>query len=408
MANIGIIVRHQNDKSRKIEAELLRRGHSVYYYPIDMIVIRISSSIRGYDHAYWVDDGTRLVYPDCAIWRAGGSSKSGLHLLRFLLMKGIPCTHTPNAIRNCADKFRTHVLMSFHKGIRNPQTHNCTNLLYWLNVSRKVGYPQIIKEPVGSQGIGVYVIPNVDAAAERIEQMRSDGKKRVLFQEFIKTGNDKNVEDYRIFIVKNEITAIMKRMSFDGSKKANLSLGGVGVISDLSEENKTQALEAAKAAGMNNSICGVDMLIDSEGIGYVCEVNSNPGLKIMDYTKINVAGKIADFAESLANIKDDVNGLFNLYSDFYLSMFLVSEAEEINTKELIKMFLKKQRPEGSKMNYKPVSHNYESNKHKRAQNIESAKVANSDRSKLSTADRAYYDFLQNKELQDLINKSSSI
>lgn len=80
--------------------------------------------------------------------------------------------------------------------------------------------------------------------------------------------------------------------------RQNLGLiytGGTATLVKLTTKERTTALKAAKALGLN--IAGVDMLRSNRG-PLVLEVNSSPGLEgIEKATGINIAGKIFEYIE---------------------------------------------------------------------------------------------------------------
>jgi len=305
---LGIVCRIENGQITGSLARIMRvakkMGHSIILYNVEDVMIQISQSTHGYDHIYDAKTGVKLVLPTVVLWRAGGSGKSGLNLLRFFINKKIPVSHAPTSITNCADKFLTHLLLSKNRGIRNPKTVLLNNLTHSRTAINRIGgFPVMLKEVVGSQGTGIHFANSDDEVKTHVKYLKNKGVKSVLIQSFIETGKDK-VSDYRIFIVGGKIVATMKRTSTDKkSKIANISAGGKGEAAEISKENQTMCIEAARAVGIENSITGVDLLTDSKGTGYIIEVNSNPGLKIEDYTGVNVALIIILFMEQLSNMK---------------------------------------------------------------------------------------------------------
>jgi ribosomal protein S6--L-glutamate ligase len=105
--------------------------------------------------------------------------------------------------------------------------------------------------------------------------------------------------DVRVLVVGGRVVAAMERRAAAGDFRANMHQGGSAVKIKLTPQEKRVALAAAKAVGL--SVAGVDLLRGENG-PLVLEVNSSPGLEgIEGTTKIDVAGKILEFAEKLAN-----------------------------------------------------------------------------------------------------------
>ena len=151
------------------------------------------------------------------------------------------------------------------------------------------GAPLVIKLLEGTQGIGVVLAENYQAAKSVIEAFRGLDA-NILVQEFIKEAGG---ADLRCFVVGDNVIAAMKRQGAKGEFRSNLHRGGNAVKIDLSPEERTTALRAAKAMGLK--IAGVDLLRSNHG-PVVMEVNSSPGLEgIEKATGIDVAGKIVEF-----------------------------------------------------------------------------------------------------------------
>ncbi len=90
----------------------------------------------------------------------------------------------------------------------------------------------------------------------------------------------------------------MERSGAKGDFRSNLHRGGSAQEVELSPAEKSTALKAAKAMGLN--VAGVDMLRSKRG-PVVMEVNSSPGLEgIEKATGTNVAKVIIEFLEKNA------------------------------------------------------------------------------------------------------------
>ena len=117
-----------------------------------------------------------------------------------------------------------------------------------------------------------------------------------LVQGFVKEAAGR---DLRVLVVGGRVVAAMERRAAAGDFRANIHQGGSAVKIKLTPQEKRVALAAAKAVGL--SVAGVDLLRGESG-PLVLEVNSSPGLEgIENTTKIDVAGKIVEFAEKLTN-----------------------------------------------------------------------------------------------------------
>ena len=87
----------------------------------------------------------------------------------------------------------------------------------------------------------------------------------------------------------------MMRTGAEDDFRSNLHRGGSAKTIKITPEERSTAVRAAKAMGLN--VCGVDMLRSNHG-PVIMEVNSSPGLEgIENATGKDVAGMIIDFIE---------------------------------------------------------------------------------------------------------------
>ena len=134
------------------------------------------------------------------------------------------------------------------------------------------GAPLIIKLLEGTQGLGV-VLAETKNAAESVIEAFNGLQARVIVQEFIKEAGG---ADIRAFIVDGHVVGAMKRQGKEGEFRSNLHRGGTATVIQLTDEEETAAIKAAKA--MSLGVAGVDMLQSSRG-PLILEVNSSPGLE---------------------------------------------------------------------------------------------------------------------------------
>jgi ribosomal protein S6--L-glutamate ligase len=197
------------------------------------------------------------------------------------------------ARRSC-DKLRSMQLLA-RKGVGLPVTVFAHKTSVAEDVIRMVGGPPvIIKLLEGTQGIGV-VLGETQRAAESIIQAFGGVNTNILVQEFIKEAGG---EDIRCLIVGDKVVASMKRKGKEGEFRSNLHRGGSAEGVKITPAERSTAISAAKAMGLN--VCGVDMLRSNHG-PVVMEVNSSPGLEGVEMaTGVDVAGKIIEFIEKNA------------------------------------------------------------------------------------------------------------
>lgn len=132
----------------------------------------------------------------------------------------------------------------------------------------KIGLPFIIKTPNSSQVKGV-VVADTNRSASSIIQALLKTYNWLIVQEFIGTG-----EDIRAIVIGNTVAASMiRKKSNKNDSRANLSLGGYAEKIELAETIKTFCVNASKAIGLN--VSGVDIMLDSNGMPVLIEVNTN-------------------------------------------------------------------------------------------------------------------------------------
>ena len=117
----------------------------------------------------------------------------------------------------------------------------------------------------------------------------------ILVQEFIK---EANATDIRCFVIGNKVVASMQRKGAEGDFRSNLHRGGSAEAIKITPEERSTAVRAARAMGLN--VAGVDMLRSNHG-PVIMEVNSSPGLEgIEKATGKDIASRIIAFIEENA------------------------------------------------------------------------------------------------------------
>ena len=210
---------------------------------------------------------------DAVIPRVGASvTFYGTAVVRQFEMMNVFSVNSSRGIVHSRDKLRCLQVLS-KEGIGLPKTV-FTN--YSRNVEHVVssagGAPVVLKLLEGTQGLGVVLAENQNAAQSVLEAFNG---------------------------LKARVVGAMKRQGKEGEFRSNLHRGGTATILELTEEEKMTAIKAADAVGLG--VAGVDLLQSSRG-PLVLEVNSSPGLEgIERATGVDIAGKIIAFIEK--NVK---------------------------------------------------------------------------------------------------------
>lgn len=288
---IAILSRNRNLYStRRLVESAEARGHEVRVIDALRCYMNITSH-----HPEIHYKGEVLTGFDAVIPRIGASiTFYGTAVLRQFEMMGVYPLNESVAISRSRDKLRSLQLLSKH-GVGLPVTsfaHSPDDIDDLLNIVG--GAPAVIKVLEGTQGIGVVLAENKQAAKSVIQAFMGL-KEHILVQEFIKEAGG---SDIRCFVVGGKVVAAMKRQGQEGEFRSNLHRGGSAVLTRISPEERATALRAAKIMGLN--VCGVDILRSNHG-PVVMEVNSSPGLEgIETASGKDVAGLIVDFIEKTA------------------------------------------------------------------------------------------------------------
>ncbi|WP_371157893.1 30S ribosomal protein S6--L-glutamate ligase [Jannaschia sp. 2305UL9-9] len=240
-------------------------------------------------------NGEKLEGFDAVIPRIGASvTFYGTAVLRQFEMMGVYPLNESVAIGRSRDKLRSMQLLA-RDGIGLP----VTTFAHDPKVADEVvalagGTPVVIKLLEGTQGLGV-VLADTDRSAKSVIEAFRATNTNILVQEFIKEAGG---TDIRAIVVGGKVIAAMKRTGAEGEFRSNLHRGGSANVIKLSPEERSTAVRAAKAMGLN--CCGVDMLRANHG-PVVMEVNSSPGLEgVEKATGLDIAGKIIEYLEKNA------------------------------------------------------------------------------------------------------------
>lgn len=239
--------------------------------------------------------GKPLTDFDAIIPRIGASiSHYGLAVVRQFEMMGAYTLNGSVAVNRSRDKLRSLQLLS-RRGIGLPITgfaHSPDDIPDLIDMVG--GPPLVIKLLEGTQGLGVVLAETKKSATALIEAFISVDA-NIMVQEFIKEADG---ADIRCFVVGGEVVAAMRRQAAEGEFRSNLHRGGTASAVQLTPEERSTAIRAARIMGLN--VAGVDILRSSRG-PVVLEVNSSPGIEgIEKSTKKDVAGAIIEFIEKKA------------------------------------------------------------------------------------------------------------
>ena len=286
-----MLARNANLYSHKRLVEAAEaRGHEIDIIDTLRIYMNITSHRPEVRH-----QGEVLKGYDAVIPRIGASITGyGMSVVRQFEMMGVWAVNESVAIGRSRDKLRSLQLLA-REGIGLPVTafaHDTSQTDDVLDIVG--GEPVVIKLLEGTQGVGVVLAETRRSAKSVIEAFRG-AKVNILVQEFIKEAGG---ADIRTIVVGGKVIASMMRQGGEGEFRSNLHRGGSTHKVKLTPEERSTAVRAAKAMGLN--VAGVDLLRANHG-PVVMEVNSSPGLEGIEASSgVDVAGQIIEFIEKKA------------------------------------------------------------------------------------------------------------
>lgn len=291
---IGVLSRNPNLYSTKRFVEAIENaGHEA------VVIDHLKCSlVAEFNNPQVIYRGKFLKDIDAIIPRIGSSvTHYGTAVVRQFEMMGKIVVNPSISIVRSRDKLRSVQIFSKYN-VPMPKTVFASHSRYIDTVVEQIGgAPLVIKLLSGTQGIGVVLAETKKAATSVLEAfygLNAD----ILIQEFIKEAGG---ADIRAFVVNGKVVGAMKRQGAEGEFRSNLHRGGSATPIKLTKEEKSIAIKAAKAMGLN--VAGVDMLPSSRG-PLVLEVNSSPGLEgIEKATGKDIAGSVVTYIENQVNSK---------------------------------------------------------------------------------------------------------
>ena len=276
--------------TRRLVEAAKARGHEIRILDVLRCYMNITSHRPGIHYK-----GEEVTAFDAIIPRIGASvTFYGTAVLRQFEMMGVYTLNESVAISRSRDKIRALQLLS-RKGIGLPVTGFANKPDDIQDLIKMVGgAPLVIKLLEGTQGIGVVLAENEQAAESVIEAFLGL-RASALVQEYVREANG---ADIRCFVIGDRVVASMKRQGKEGEFRSNIHRGGTASTIRITPEERSTAVRAARTMGLN--VCGVDILRSNHG-PVVMEVNSSPGLEgIEKVTGKDIAGMIIEFLERSA------------------------------------------------------------------------------------------------------------
>lgn len=211
------------------------------------------------------------------------------YTLRFLTEMGIPTVNTHSATITCDNKFLTSVRLK-EAGVPALRTMIAYTPQSALEAIERIGYPAVLKPPVGSWGRLLAKINDRDAAEAILEHKEILGSYHhsiFYIQEYV----PKRGGDIRAFVVGDRLIGASYRSSQHWI--TNVARGASTSPATITPEMKEIALRAATAVG--GEILGVDLVETDDGLR-VIEINTGAEFKgLVEATGVDVPAAIVDY-----------------------------------------------------------------------------------------------------------------
>ncbi|MEJ2116957.1 MAG: RimK family alpha-L-glutamate ligase [Alphaproteobacteria bacterium] len=216
-----------------------------------------------------------------------------LHALREL---GVKVWNDARTLEACVDKSMTTHLM-VKAGLPTPETWTAQSREEAAGIVAREGEGGLVLKPLfGSQGRGLLLVHKPDDLPPEEE----NGGLYYL-QRFVEPANEGGWQDYRLFVVRAEVIAGIKRVGQGWI--TNVKQGATPYPAPLTHELSETALRAARAVGADYA--GVDLIRGRCGTLFTLEVNSSPAWSGLEAANpgVNVAGVLAErFLDAVARM----------------------------------------------------------------------------------------------------------
>ncbi len=218
-----------------------------------------------------------------------------LYILKILNDWGIRTVNTYNVANVCGNKFLTTQAL-IHHGIPTPVTRMAYTPDAAIQAIEELGYPVVIKPPVGSWGRLIAKLNDREAAEALLEHKETLGNYEhgiFYIQEYI----SKPQRDIRAFVVGDETICAIYRSSSHWI--TNTARGGAASNCPVTPELNDLCVRAARAVG--GGVVAIDVFEDEQRGLLVNEVNYTMEFRnSIDTTGVNIPGRVIDYCLQVA------------------------------------------------------------------------------------------------------------
>jgi [lysine-biosynthesis-protein LysW]--L-2-aminoadipate ligase len=214
----------------------------------------------------------------------------GLYALRFFEHYGLPTVNAADVVERAGDKVLGSLRLQA-AGVPTPRTVVALTEDAALQAIEEVGYPAVLKPPIGSWGRLIARVHDREEA-EQILEHKSALPSPVQSIFYVQEHVPKPDRDLRVFVVGDEVVAAMVRRSSEW--RTNAARGAT--TEPLEPEAPLRMLALRAADAMGGGVLAVDVMEGPTGL-LVHEVNPTPEFKVLQGTTgVDIARRIVEYA----------------------------------------------------------------------------------------------------------------
>ena len=276
---VGVLLSRVRVEEKLLFAELDRRGVAWERIDDPELVLRLDEPIRDYD----------------VILERSINHTRALHALRIFNEWGVPTVNTYEVAEVCGNKLLTSTAL-VRQGVPTPKTVIAFTPESALRAIEALGYPVILKPPIGSWGRLLAKVNDRDAAEALLEHKEILGSfhhSTYYIQRFV----EKPGRDIRAFVVGDETICAIYRYSPHWI--TNTARGGQAANCPVTPELHAVCQAAARAVG--GGVLAIDLVEDGRGGYLVIEVNYTMEFRnSIAPTGVDIPAQIVDYVLRLA------------------------------------------------------------------------------------------------------------
>ena len=271
--HVGVLLSRVRVEEKLLFAELDQRGVSWSRIDDPELTMRLDQPLTEYD----------------VILERSINHTRALHALRVFNDWGIPTVNTFDVAEVCGNKLLTSTAL-VREGVPTPKTTVAFTPEAALRAIEEMGYPAILKPPIGSWGRLLSKINDRDAAEAILEHKEILGSfhhSTYYIQEYV----GKPDRDIRAFVVGDETICAIYRYSKHWI--TNTARGGISDNCPVTPELDRICRAAARAVG--GGVVAIDLIEMGESFT-VIEVNYTMEFRnSIAPTGVNIPGRIIDY-----------------------------------------------------------------------------------------------------------------